>query len=108
MQHRPRYRLMRRILYPYSGEQPLSLKQSMRVLLGWMLFFPMTMSLLALVLTIFELYPIQKIILYVMLSFLAGVFIFGLFGLLVVAMGNKAARLHQTGRYQINNNNQWR
>jgi hypothetical protein len=108
MQHRPRYRLVRRILYPYSGEQPLSLKQGMRVLLGWMLFFPMTMSLLALVLTIVELYPIQKIILYVILSFLAGVFIFGSFGLLVVTMGNKAARLHQTGRYQINKNNQWR
>ncbi|HYX48919.1 MAG TPA: hypothetical protein VE843_04215 [Ktedonobacteraceae bacterium] len=108
MQHRPRYRLMRRILYPYSGEQPLSLKQSMRVLLGWMLFFPLTMSLLALVLTIVELYPLQKILLYVIFSFLAGVFIFGLFGLLVVTMSNKAARLHQTGRYTMNNHNQWR
>src|SRR5947209_3177508 len=108
MQHRPRYRLMRRILYPYSGEQPLSLKQGMRVLLGWMLFFPLTMSLLDLVLTIVELYPLQKILLYVILSFLAGVFIFGLLGLLVVTMSNKAARIHQTGRYPINNNNQWR
>ncbi len=96
MQHRPRYRLMRRVLYPYSGEQPLTFKQGMRVLLGWMLFFPLTMSLLALVLTIVELYPLQKILLYVVLSFFAGVFIFGLFGLLVVAMSNKAARLHQT------------
>ena len=102
MQHRPRYRLMRRILYPYNGEQPLSLRQSLRV------FFPLTMSLLALVLTIIELYPVQKIMMYVILSFLAGVFIFGLFGLLVVTMSNKLARLHQTGRYPINNNNQWR
>ncbi len=108
MQLRPRYRLMRRILYPYSGEQPLSLKQSIRVLLGWMLFFPLTMSLLALVLTIVELYPLQKIILYVILSFLVGVFIFGLFGLLVVTMSNKAARLHQSGRYPMKSNNQWR
>jgi len=96
MQHRPRYRLMRRILYPYTGEQPLSLKQSLRVLLGWILFFPLTMSLLALVLTIIELYPIQKIVLFVILSFFSGVFIFGLFGLLIVTMSNKAARLHQT------------
>jgi hypothetical protein len=108
MQHRPRYRLMRRILYPYSGEHPLSLKQSLRVLLGWMLFFPLTMSLLALVVASVELYPLQKIIFYVVLSFLAGVFIFGLLGLLVVTMSNKAARLHQTGRYPMNNNNQWR
>lgn len=99
---------MRRILFPYSGEQPLTFKQSMRVLLGWILFFPLTMSLLALVLTIVELYTLQKIIVYVVFSFLIGVFIFGLFGLLVIIMGNKAARLHQTGRYQINDNNQWR
>ncbi len=100
MQHRPRYRLMRRILYPYSGEQPLSLRQSLRVLLAWMLFFPMTMSLLALVLTIIELYPLQKIVLFVVLSFFSGVFIFGLFGLLIVTLSNKAARLHQTWKIQ--------
>ena len=100
MQHRPRYRLMRRILYPYNGEHPLSFKQSLRVLLAWMLFFPLTMSLLALVLTIIELYPVQKIVLFVIVSFLSGVFIFGLFGLLVVTMSNKAARLHQTWKIQ--------
>ena len=91
---------MRRILYPYNGEQPLSLKQSLRVLLAWMLFFPLTMALLALVLTIIVFYPIQKIVLFVILSFLSGVFIFGLFGLLVVTMSNKAARLHQTWKMQ--------
>ena len=100
MQHRPRYRLMRRILYPYNGEQPLSFKQSLRVLLAWMLFFPLGMSLLALVLTIIELYPVQKIVLFVILSFLSGAFIFGLLGLLVVTMSNKAARLHQTWKIQ--------
>jgi len=100
MQYRPRYRLMRRILYPYNGEQPLSLKQSLRVLLGWMLFFPLTMSLLALVLTIILSYPLQKIVLFVIISFFSGVFIFGLFGLLIVTMSNKAARLHQTFKIQ--------
>jgi hypothetical protein len=100
MQHRPRYRLLRRILYPYNGEQPLSLKQSLRVLFAWMLFFPLTMALLALVLTIIELYPLQKIVLFVIISFFAGVFIFGLFGLLIVTLSNKAARLHQTWKIQ--------
>ena len=100
MQYRPRYRFLRRILYPYSGEQPLSLKQSLRVLLGWMLFFPLTMALLAMVLSIILLYPLLKIVLYVILSFLLGVFIFGLLGLLVVTMSNKAARLHQTWKIQ--------
>ena len=72
----------------------------MRVLLGWMLFFPLTMSLLALALTIIELYPLQKIVLFVSISFSAGVFIFGLLGLLVVTMSNKAARLHQTWKIE--------
>lgn len=95
MQHRPRYRFMRRILFPYEGDQPLSLKQSVRVMLGWMVFFPLTMSLLALVLSIILVYPLQKIVLYVIVTFLLGVFIFGLFGLLVITMSNKAARLHE-------------
>ncbi|HXZ05220.1 MAG TPA: hypothetical protein VEH81_10325 [Ktedonobacteraceae bacterium] len=100
MQHRPRYKIMRRILYPYNGEQPLSLKQSLRVLLAWMLFIPMTMALLALVLSIIELYPIQKIVMFVILSFLLGVFFFGLLGLLVVTMSNRAARYHQAWKIQ--------
>ena len=100
MQHKPRYRLMRRILFPYSGKQPLSLKQNLRVMLAWMLFFPLTMAFLALVLTNIELFPIQKIVLFVILSFLSGVFIFGLLGLFVVTMSNKAARLHQTWKIQ--------
>ena len=96
MQHRPRYRFMRQILYPYEGDQPLSMKQSVRVMLGWMIFFPLTMSIVALVLSIILVYPLQKIVLYVIISFLIGVFVFGLFGLLVISMSNKAARLHQT------------
>ena len=96
MRHRPRYRFMRQILYPYEGDQPLSMKQSVRVMLGWMIFFPLTMSIVALVLSIILLYPLQKIVLYMIVSFLMGVFVFGLFGLLIISMSNKAARLHQS------------
>ena len=96
MQHRSRYGFMRQILYPYEGDQPLSMKQSVRVMLGWMIFFPLTMSIVALVLSIILLYPLQKIVLYVIVSFLIGVFVFGLFGLLIISMSNKAARLHQS------------
>ncbi len=96
MQHRPRHRFLRRILFPYDGDQPLSMKQSVRVMLGWMLFFPFTMAVLALVLSVIELYSLQKIVLYVIASFLIGVFVFGLFGMLIIFLSNKAARLHQT------------
>ena len=95
MQHRPRYRFLRRVLFPYEGDQPLSMKQSVRVMLGWMLFFPFTMAILALVVSIVELYSWQKIVLYVVASFFIGVFVFGFFGMLIIFLGNKAARLHQ-------------
>jgi hypothetical protein len=100
MQHKSRYRLMRRILFPYSGEQPLSLMQSLRVMLAWMLFFPLGMSLLTLTITVIGSYPIQKMVILVIFTFLSGVFIFGLLGLLVVGMGNKAARFHQKWKIQ--------
>ncbi len=87
---------MRRILYPYSGEQPLSFKQNLRVMLGWMLFFPACMSVLTLAIALIGSYSLQKTVALLIFTFLSGVFIFGLLGLLVVSMSNKAARLHQT------------
>ena len=104
MQHTPRYRPLRRILYPYSGEQPLSMKQSLRVMAAWMLFFPACMSLLTLTIVVIGSFPVQRMVIFVIFTFLSGVFIFGLLGLLVVAMSNKAARLHQ--RWKIQNGQQ--
>jgi hypothetical protein len=91
---------MRRILYPYSGEQPLSMKQSLRVMLAWILFFPACMSLITLAIVLIGSYAVQKIVILVIFTFFSGVFIFGLLGLLVVIMSNKAARLHQTWKIQ--------
>ncbi len=98
MQHAPRYMLMRRILYPYSGEEPLSLKQGLRVVLAWMLFFPLGMCLLTLAIAFFESISLQRIVMLLIFVFLSGAFIFGTLGLLVVSMGNKAARFRQTWR----------
>lgn len=102
MQHAPRYGLLRRILYPYSGEQPLSFRQGLRVMIAWMLFFPVCMSLITLGIALLGSSTMQKIMLFVMFTFLSGVFIFGLLGLLVVIMSNKAARMHQKWKIQHN------
>ncbi len=96
MQHAPRYMLMRRILYPYSGEEPLSLKQGLRVVLAWMLFFPLCMCLLTLALAFFESFTLQRMVMLLIFVSLSGVVIFGILGLLIVSMGNKAARFRQT------------
>ena len=100
MQHTPKYTLMRRILYPYSGEQPLSLRQSLRVVLAWMLFFPVCMSLLTLAIAVIGSFSIHRMVILVIFTFLSGVFIFGLLGVLIVTMSNKAARLHQAWKIQ--------
>ncbi len=104
MQPTPRYSPLRRILYPYSGEQPLSMKQSLRVMVAWMLFFPVCMSLFTLAIVVIGSFSVQRMVIFVIFTFLSGVFIFGLLGLLVVTMSNKAARLHQ--RWKIQNGQQ--
>ena len=101
MQHRPRYRLMRRILYPYDGEQPLSLKQGLRVMLGWMLFFPVCISLLTVPVAVLESYTLQRAVVLLIFAFFSSAFFFGMLGLLIVSMGNKAARFRQARKAQI-------
>lgn len=97
MQIRPRYALMRRILFPYSGEEPLSLKQALRVVLAWSIVFPLPLSfcVLALAFTIGEASSLQELARLFVFSFLSGAFIFGLLSVLIVSMTNRAARIHQ-------------
>ena len=100
MQHKPRYKLMRRILFPYSGEEPLSLKQGLRVILAWILFFPLCISLLTLVFVVFGSYPLQRMAELLVFAFISSAFIFGILGLLIVSMNNRSARFRQTWKTQ--------
>ncbi len=100
MQHKPRYKLMRRILFPYSGEEPLSLKQGLRVMLAWILFFPLCISLLTLVFVMFGSYPLQRMVELLVFAFISSAFIFGILGLLIVSMNNRSARFRQTWKTQ--------
>ncbi|HLH61412.1 MAG TPA: hypothetical protein VKV20_06960 [Ktedonobacteraceae bacterium] len=95
MQSQRRYSLFRRLLFPYSGEQPLTRKQGLRVLAAWMLFFPLTMSLITLVIAVIGSFTLHRTILLFVVAFLSGVFIFGLLGWVVVSMSNRAARIRQ-------------
>lgn len=100
MQHKPRYKLMRRILFPYSGEEPLSLKQGLRVMLAWLLFFPLCISLLTLVFVVIGSYPLQRMLELLVFAFISSAFIFGILGLLIVIMNNRSARFRQTWKTQ--------
>ncbi len=92
---RMRYTLFRRLLFPYSGEEVLSLKQSLRVLLAWMVLLPLFMSLCIVLLTAIFSYPLEKIGTFFVFTFLSAFFIFGGLGLLVIWVNNSSARIRQ-------------
>jgi hypothetical protein len=99
MQKSTRYAPLRRILFPYSGEDALTLKQSLRVLLAWMLFFPLTMSIFPLLLIILYSYPLQRIVWLFLFAFLSGFFVFGSLGVLVVVINNMSAHIRQAKKF---------
>lgn len=91
----PRYNLFRRVLFPYNGTEPLTFRQGLRVMLGWILLIPVTVSLLTAPITAALSYSLAQIFWTMLFAFLSGVFIFGGLGLLIIFMGNSAARFHQ-------------
>jgi RsiW-degrading membrane proteinase PrsW (M82 family) len=95
MQNPARYTLIRRILFPYNGEEPLSRAQGLRVILTWALLIPLFMSLCPLAVSIVLSLSLQKTLLFLLWAFLSGVFIFGLLALIVVSMSNRAAHIRQ-------------
>ena len=95
MQQKPRYLLMRRVLFPYSGEEALTFKQILRVLFAWMILVPLIMSLCSLVLTLLFADSLQRIATFFLFTFLSGFFIFGGLGVLVVIVNNQSARIRQ-------------
>ena len=96
MQNRPRSSAIRRLLFPYSGEQPLSRKQGLRVIIAWALFFSSALVLCAApVAVVVGIHMIEKTMLFLLISFLAGLIIFGILAWFVVSMSNRAARLFQ-------------
>lgn len=96
MQNRPRHSAIRRLLFPYSGEQPLTRKQGLRVILTWALFFSSMVTIcsspIALVVGI---HMIEKTMLFLLIAFLAGLGVFGILAWFVVSMSNRAARIFQ-------------
>ena len=104
MQSPPRYRFMRRILFPYSGEEPLTRKQGLRVILAWALLFPLTMSVGAVALAVPLSIPLSTITQLVLFTLLSGLFIFGSLGILIVSMSNRAAQFRQARKAPGTNN----
>ncbi|GCE04604.1 hypothetical protein [Dictyobacter aurantiacus] len=99
-EYQPRFRFARRVLFPYTGEEPLTRAQEVRVIVSWATIFPV--ALLVGTLPIVALFSsnasLQKIALILLLVFVGGVVIFGLMAWFVVFMINRSARLFQLQR----------
>jgi hypothetical protein len=95
MQQPRRYPFMRRMLFPYSGEEALTFKQSLRVLFAWMILVPLVMSCCSLVLTLLFAYALPRIATFFLFTFLSGFCIFGGLGVLVIIVNNQSARIRQ-------------
>lgn len=100
MQTIPRYRLMRRLLFPYSGEEPLTIKQGLRVILAWMLLFPLIMSLLVVGMSLVGGYSVSRALEVFAFAFISGACVFGLLSLLIVWVNNRSARIRRAWKAQ--------
>ena len=96
MLDRPRFLLFRRLLFPYTGEEPLTRAQGRRVVVSWALFFSLVLSVATLMTTLaIKAVSVQELTLILLLTFLASMVIFGAMAWFVVIMVNRCARFVQ-------------
>ncbi len=96
MQSPPRFSLLRRILFPYSGEDPLTRQQGMRVILIWAFLFACLMLVCTFPFILAAApFSLSKMVEFLLVSFLTGFVVFGLLAWVLVGMNNRAGRIRQ-------------
>ena len=96
MLERPRFLLFRRLLFPYSGEEPLTRAQGYHVIVTWALFFSLVLCVATLpIVLVIKAVSVQELALILLLTFLANIVIFGSMAWFVVLMVNRCARFVQ-------------
>ena len=91
---------MRRALFPYSGEDALTFKQGLRVILAWILLIPLIISLLTLAVAAMEGLSVPGLVRVFAFAFISGACIFGLLGWLIVVVNNRSARIRRAWKAQ--------
>lgn len=88
---------LRQLLFPYSGEEPLTRTQGLRVIVVWALFFSAALLFCTFPVTLVAgAFTWHRITLLLLISFLSGVVVFGSLAWVVVAMSNRAAHIIQS------------
>ncbi len=92
------YSLVRQILFPFSGEEPLSPREGLRVILGWIAFFLPGIVVITLFASFASNVSLQRMFTLLAIAVLIGAMLFGVMGLITVSMSNRAARFYQAHR----------
>lgn len=95
MQNPSRFPYAKRVLFPYSGEEPLTWLQGVRVVLTWVLCFALPLSLCVLFLALIEHFDMQRTFRSLLFAFFSAAGIFGPLSVLIVCMSNRSARIRQ-------------
>ncbi|HEX4207129.1 MAG TPA: hypothetical protein VHZ51_23610 [Ktedonobacteraceae bacterium] len=105
-QTQPRYKVMRRLLFPYNGEEPLSQQQTWRVIIAWTSFFPLILALamLPVIIAVKGPLPWQMLLVLFLLTLLLGIVIFGFLAWFAVFMINRTALLVQRSKQTSSTN----
>ncbi len=92
------YSFVRHLLFPFNGEEPLSTREGLRVIRGWILLFTPGVLLITLALSLVSHASLAKVFLLLLFALLFGCVMFGLMGWLTVSMSNRTARIFQAHR----------
>jgi hypothetical protein len=95
MQNLPDHSPIRALLFPHSGEEPLSPRQGWRIIIVWAMVFTSPMVLITLLVIIFAATPLYKAVIILLSVLVGGLLIFGLSAWAIVSSFNRVARLRQ-------------
>lgn len=84
---------LKRVLFPFGSEQPVPLKRGTRVVLLWMLLFPLPLLPIVLLIALIGRFSLQDMLASLLFAFLVSAGLFGFFAAFIVVMSNRAARL---------------
>ena len=99
-EHKPRFRLARRLLLPYSGKDALTHAQARRVIFTWFVFFAFVLSLGSLPVGVALTHSVRRLVVVFLLTFFGGGTIFALTAGFVIYSLNRTALYQQKWQEQ--------
>ncbi|GHO44100.1 hypothetical protein [Ktedonospora formicarum] len=97
------YSLIRRILFPYSGNEQLTPRQRLRVITIWALFFTIPMLLCTVLMGLAAKTNTSKLLIILGIVLVAGMVLFGATAAFAVSTNNRSVRKRQQSKDRADN-----